>query len=120
MARATAPPPGPLQFNVNVVFAVIAPLASLPLTARLPVHPPDAVHASALFADQVNVVVPPELIVVGDADKLIVGGLEPPDCGSVPPDPPPPHADNASDAQTNAADLSVGIFNEALKLISRI
>lgn len=110
VARATAPPPGPLQFSVNVVFAVTA-LLSLPVTARVPVQPPDAVHVSALVACQVSIVVPPELTVVGEAAKVIVGGLDPPGlCGAALSDPPPPpHAARASDATRYAADLITGI-----------
>ena len=110
VARATAPPPGPLQFSVNVVFAVTA-LLSLPVTARVPVQPPDAVHVSALVACQVSTVVPPELTVVGEAAKVIVGGLDPPGlCGAALSDPPPPpHAARASDATMYAADLITGI-----------
>lgn len=108
---ATAPPPGPLQFSVNVVLVAIAPLVALPLTARLPVQPPDAVQVSALLVDQDNAVVPPELTVVGEAEKLIVGGLEPPGpCGAALSDPPPPpHAARAIDATINVADLTAGI-----------
>ncbi len=75
VARATAPPPGPLQFNVKVVFAVIAALVNVPFTARLPVQPLEAVQVSALLVDQDNVVVPPEATLLGLADRLIVGGL---------------------------------------------
>lgn len=100
VALVTAPPPGPLQFNVKVVLAVIALLVSLPVTARLPVQPPDAVQLSALLVDHASVVVPPEPTVVGEAEKLIVGGLDPPGaCGAALSDPPPPpHAARASDA----------------------
>lgn len=121
VARATAPPPGPLQFNVKVVLAVIALLVALPLIARLPVQPPDAVQVSALLVDHESVVVPPELTVVGEAEKLMVGGLEPPGaCGAALSDPPPPpHAARAIDATIYAADLSAGIvFKGAQKTIA--
>lgn len=87
----TAPPPGPLQLSVNVVRAEIALDCALPLTARFPLQPPDAVHASALVEVHDNVVVPPDETDVGLAERLTVGGLCPPDpCPVVLPEPPPP------------------------------
>jgi hypothetical protein len=79
VVRVTAPPPGPLQLNVKVVFADSAPLRSLPLTVRLPLQPPDAVQVSAFVVDHVSIVVPPDATLVGFADRLTVGGLWPPE-----------------------------------------
>jgi hypothetical protein len=75
VARATAPPPGPSQFNVKVVVDVMAALWALPLTARLPVQPPVAVHDAALLDVHVNIVVPPLATLLGLAVRLTVGGL---------------------------------------------
>ena len=75
-ARATAPPPAPLQVIVNWVFAVIAGLVSLPLVPLLPVQPPpDAVQVSAFELVHDSVVVPPEETLVGLAVRFTVGGL---------------------------------------------
>ena len=74
-ARATAPPPGPLHVNANVVSAEIAPLRKLPFTGWLPVHPPDAAHVSVLLVVHESLVVPPEGTLVGFVDKPMVGGL---------------------------------------------
>jgi hypothetical protein len=45
----------------------------VPLVALLPVHPPDAVHAVALAADQLKVDAFPVLTEFGVAERLIVG-----------------------------------------------
>lgn len=49
----------------------------LPLVAKLPVHPPDAVHEVAFVLDQARVDNWPELIEVGLAEIVTVGGVEP-------------------------------------------
>jgi hypothetical protein len=110
----TAPPPGPLQVSVNVVLAEIAPDWALPFTARLPLQPLDAVHASALLVVHDSVVVPPEETEVGLADKLIVGGLCPPvPCPEVPPEPPPPpHAAIDRDANNTTRGRIGDVLND--------
>jgi len=90
-ALACAVPPAPVQLNVNAASALNAPVLSLPETALLPLHPPDAVHDVALVDDQVNVLLDPLLTEVGAADKLTVGAAG----GGLPPEespPPPPQA----------------------------
>ena len=44
-----------------------------PLVALLPDHPPEAVHAVALVADQVRVELAPLATVLGLADKVTTG-----------------------------------------------
>lgn len=82
-----------MQLNVNVVVEVTAGLWALPLTARAPLQPPDAVQESALLDDQLNVVIPPLDTLAGLAESVTVGGLcgDPGDAGaaSEPPEPPP-------------------------------
>ncbi len=100
VALATAPPPGPLQFNVNVEFAEIAALEALPFTPLLPLQAPDAAQVSALLEFHDSVVVPPDGTLDGFADKLTVGGLCEPGAWLVElPEPPPPHAASNSDAR---------------------
>ena len=48
----------------------------MPLSAFVPLHPPDAVQAVALVADQVSVELPPLATVVGPADKVTIGAGE--------------------------------------------
>jgi len=52
---------------------LVGDTASVPLAASVPVQPPDAVHDVALVLDQVNVELPPEVMVVGDAVNLTAG-----------------------------------------------
>jgi hypothetical protein len=56
-----------------VVEAVSAPLDLLPLTARLPDQPPDAVQLVALLAVQLRVAALPLVNVLGLAVRLTVG-----------------------------------------------
>ncbi len=101
VALATAPPPGPLQFSVNVELAEMAALEALPFTPLLPLQAPDAVHVSALLEFHDSVVVPPDDTLDGLADKLTVGGLWEPGGWLVePPEPPPPQATIDSDVRT--------------------
>ncbi len=55
------------------MVAVNAGVFCVPLTASLPVHPPEAVHAVASVVDQVSVDVPPFFTVVGLAVKVTAG-----------------------------------------------
>jgi hypothetical protein len=50
-----------------VVAACTEPLDWLPVTGLLPDHPPEAVHAAALAADQLRVALPPTATVLGFA-----------------------------------------------------
>jgi hypothetical protein len=64
---------------VNELVAFNAPVFALPETDFAPLHPPDAVHDVALVEDQVNVLLPPGLTVVGEADNVTTGaGVVPP------------------------------------------
>jgi hypothetical protein len=65
-------PVGPVQVNEYVVFAVGLTFC-VPLVAKVPLHPPEAVHAVALLEVQVSVDVPPAGIAVGDAVSVAVG-----------------------------------------------
>lgn len=49
----------------------------LPLVVLLPLHPPDAVHEVAFVLDQVRIEDWPDVIVVGLAEIVTVGGVEP-------------------------------------------
>ena len=66
-------PPAPEQVSVNVVSAVMAVEVSVPESALVPVHPPDAVQLVALVVDHCSEVVPDELTAVGVALKVITG-----------------------------------------------
>lgn len=72
-----------------------AAVVSLPLTARDPDHPPDAVQREALDDVQTSIEVWPLMMACGDAKNCNVGGVSglPP----APDEPPPPHPETASD-----------------------
>jgi hypothetical protein len=102
LAAAGVVPLAPEQVNVNVLVALNAAVITLPPVDCAPLHAPDAVHAVALVEDQVSVVVPPVVTLVGlalsetvgdDAGGVDTGGV---DAGGVlgdPPEfPPPPQA----------------------------
>jgi len=72
---ARAPPPEPLQFSVNVVEDVIAPVDAEPLTDLEPDQPPDAVQLVAFVALHRNIVDAPDETLVESALRLTVGGL---------------------------------------------
>lgn len=67
-------PPAPLQVSEYVLSAVNAPVFWLPLLARVPDQPPDALQAVALVELQVRSAAPPLLMVGGDAARDTVGG----------------------------------------------
>ena len=72
-----ADPPGPLQFSVKIVAAVIAPVVvPLLLVGFDPLQPPLPVQAVALVVLQVKVVVPPDVTTAGVALNEIVGGID--------------------------------------------
>lgn len=52
---------------------VKAPVDCTPLTALLPVQPPEAAHEVALTDDQVSVALPPLAIALGPTLRLTVG-----------------------------------------------
>lgn len=108
----TAPlplPPAPLQLNVKVVAVVIGPTFSVPVVARVPLHPPDAVQDVALVADHVTTLTAPAVSVPGDALTVTAGagggggGLESP--------PPPPQAASAvAPSRQPRTDRNVALF----------
>jgi hypothetical protein len=53
-------PPAPVHTSEYTVLALTGPVLELPLAVRLPLHPPEAVHAVALVELQVSVDEPPE------------------------------------------------------------
>jgi hypothetical protein len=70
---ALAVPPGPVQSRANVLELVNAPLDSLPETALLPDHAPEATQEVASVDDQVRVEDPPLVTIVGFAASDTVG-----------------------------------------------
>ena len=48
--------------------------ARVPLVAFVPLHPPEAVHEVALVEDQVTVEILPDVMLVGLAEIVTVGG----------------------------------------------
>jgi len=76
---------------------VSAPVDSLPKTALVPDHAPDAVQKVAFVEDQVRVEDPPLVTDVGFAASDTVGGVDPPE---------PAGADSASPAPPQAAHAS--------------
>jgi hypothetical protein len=73
VADCAALPPVPVQVNVYVVFALSAPVDCDPLVALLPDHPPEAVQDVAWVLAQVTVELLPLAIVLGLAERVIVG-----------------------------------------------
>lgn len=73
VADCTALPPAPVQDKVYVELAVSAPVDWDPLVAFGPDHPPEAVQAVALVADQVRLLLPLFATLLGLAVKLTVG-----------------------------------------------
>ena len=69
-------PPLPVHDNVNVVFAVSAEVAWLPLVAFEPLQPPEAVQLVALLVDHVRVDDPPLTTEAGLAVSVTVGALD--------------------------------------------
>lgn len=58
--------------------AVNGPVDRLPEVALVPVHAPEAVHDVALVLDQVKVDAALYATLAGLADKVTVGGVDPP------------------------------------------
>jgi hypothetical protein len=63
-------PPVPVQVSAKLALAVSAPVDCEPLSALLPDQPPEAVHAVALVATQVKVLLLPLATVLGFAVKV--------------------------------------------------
>jgi hypothetical protein len=92
-------PPAPVHVSENVVLALSAPVLRLPLAAKVPLHPPEAVQEVALAEDQVSVAEPPASTGVLDAPRVAVGNAA---AGAgVLDDEPPPQADR-TDTAANA------------------
>jgi hypothetical protein len=74
--------PAPAHVSENVVSSPSIPVLRLPLGAKVPLQPPEAVQEVALAEDQVSVAEPPGAIVVLDARRDATGnavtGAEPP------------------------------------------
>ena len=87
-AAASLLPPAPVQVRENVVATVIGAVLWLPLSARVPVQPPDAEHDVASVELHVSVDVPPSCTEFGVAERDTVGR----GAGSELPPPPPPQA----------------------------
>lgn len=75
--RLELPPCPFVQVKVNVVFAVSAAVVSLPVSGRVPLHPPLAVQLSASVLDQVSVEVAPLATEVGLALSVTPGTVVP-------------------------------------------
>jgi hypothetical protein len=107
LAAAGVVPLAPEQVNVKVLVALSTALATLPPVDCAPLQAPDAVQALALVEDQVSVVVPPAVTLVGlavsetvgaDAGGVDAGGVleDAPEC------PPPPQAASSRPALSAA------------------
>jgi hypothetical protein len=66
-------PPGPAHVIEYTVVAVNGPILWLPLVARVPLQPPDAVQDSAFVELHVNVELPPTATATGVAARVTVG-----------------------------------------------
>ncbi len=87
----TAEPPLPVQVSVKEPVAVRFVRCSLPEVDLVPLQPPEAVQELAFVLDQVSVVDPPLITVVGEAVSETDGADGPTvtvvDCAAVPPGP---------------------------------
>jgi hypothetical protein len=73
VADCVADPPAPVQVSMYLVAAVSAAVLFEPLIASDPLQPPEAVHAVALVADQLNIDAAPLLSVLGFAVSVTAG-----------------------------------------------
>jgi hypothetical protein len=91
VADCAAEPPAPVQVRVNFVLADRADVALEPLSASLPLQPPEAEQDVAWVEVQVKVDVAPLLTVLGFADRVTAGaGVVTDtvaDCAALPPVP---------------------------------
>jgi hypothetical protein len=53
---------------------LVGDAAKVPLVAFVPLHPPEAVHEVALVEDQVTVEILPDVMLVGLAEIVTLGG----------------------------------------------
>ena len=72
VADEVAVPPAPVHAREYVVVAM-GETDCVPLTALLPLHPPEAVHDVALVDDHVSVEDWPAVIDAGEAEMVTVG-----------------------------------------------
>jgi hypothetical protein len=86
-----AEPPAPVQAKVYLVAAASAAVLSEPLSASVPLHPPEAVHEVALLDDQLSVDPAPLVTVLGVALRVTDGAgvvtETVADCAALPPAP---------------------------------
>ena len=66
-------PPGPLHMSVYEMELLIAPVPWVPLTAREPLQPPEALQEVALVELQVSVELAPGAITEGLTESVAVG-----------------------------------------------
>jgi hypothetical protein len=76
MADCVAEPPVPVQVSSNSVVLESAPVDQVPLVAKAPCQPPEAVQEVAFCDCQVRLETPPSATVDGDAARVIVGAGE--------------------------------------------
>jgi hypothetical protein len=76
MADCVAEPPVPVHVSSNSVVLESAPVDQVPLVAKAPCQPPDAVQDVAFCDCQVRVEAPPSATVDGDVARVIVGAGE--------------------------------------------
>ena len=91
MADCVAEPPVPVQVSSNSVVLESAPVDQVPLVAKAPLQPPDALQEVAFCDCQVRLEASPLATVDGDAASVIVGAGEitttSADCEADPPGP---------------------------------
>ena len=72
-ATGAVTPPEPAHVIEYTVAAVNGPVLWLPLVARVPLQPPDALHESAFAEFHVSVELPPTATATGVAARITVG-----------------------------------------------
>jgi len=86
-----AVPPAPVQVKVYFVAAVSAAVLCEPLSASVPLQPPEALHEVALLEDQVSFDAAPLATVLGVALRVTEGAdvvtVTVADCVALPPAP---------------------------------
>jgi len=86
-----AVPPAPVQVKVYLVAAVSAAVLCEPLSASVPLQPPEALHEVALLEDQVSFDAAPLATVLGVALSVTEGAdvvtVTVADCVALPPAP---------------------------------
>jgi hypothetical protein len=115
LAVAAPLPPPPLQLNVKLVAVVRFMMVSVPLGARAPLQPPEALQLSALLDDQVSVVLPPLVTVSGAALSMTrgAGGVTVTLAVAAPLPPGPVHVRVNADADVSAAVTSLPMVGRA-------